>query len=490
MHNAPAARAAGRFHVPDCNGGAFCLSLNYEPDGVIAGKLGQCACARRHIGMEDIVSKFGIACIILLSAVVTAMPVNAASPAYTLGAAIERALKVNPSLEEKIHALESARMEVGVAQSHFWPRLSLVASRNRLRNSGAVGSADELSSDSNSRGVRATLSLFAGFAHLNNLQRARIKKDIASETLRQAELELIANVQIQFFLLLQSRRDLRLVRDSIRRIEMQVGVAESLSEVGMAPYANVLQNRVELSQAQAQLINVRNSIRTCEMRLNQYLGYPPGEKVKYDGALEAYPRKVDYTENEALKLAAQHRPDIRIAQKSIETAEKALQVTAGEALPQVDLTSDWMAYSRDYADSRYEDYDRHYWTVGVNFTWTFFEGGKTAFGVERDRHRIRGLRAAYKNTLAAARTDVLKALMDIQDAREVYQNAREGAKTAEANYVMANERYKTVGALSDLISAQSRLTEAEVRISKALADFQTARVRLFFNMGLRNPTLR
>ncbi|WP_304736942.1 TolC family protein, partial [uncultured Desulfovibrio sp.] len=73
---------------------------------------------------------------------------------------------------------------------------------------------------------------------------------------------------------------------------------------------------------------------------------------------------------------------------------------------------------------------------------------------------------------------------------EVYQNARAGAKTAEANYALANERYKTVGTLSDLIGAQSRLTEAEVRISKALADFQTARVRLFFNMGLRNPTLR
>ena len=105
---------------------------------------------------------------------------QAAAREYTLGSAIERALRVNPTLEEKIHALESARMEIGVSQSAFWPRLSLVAGRNRLRNSGSYGSVDELSNTSTNSGLRATWSLFAGFAHLNNLQRARIEKDISS----------------------------------------------------------------------------------------------------------------------------------------------------------------------------------------------------------------------------------------------------------------------------------------------------------------------
>lgn len=416
---------------------------------------------------------------------------TAAAREYTLESAIARALRVNPSLEEKIAALESARMEIGVAQSYFWPRLSLVASRTRLKNSGSYGSVDELSNTSNAKGLRATWSLFAGFVHLNNLQRANIEKEIAAEELRHAELELIVNIQIQFFQLLQARRDLRYATESVRRIETQLEAAQSFADVGMAPYVNVLQNKVELSQARERVITIENTIRTAEIRLNRYLGHSQEEKISYVGVLEDYPRKDSYSEAEALELAGKNRPDIRIAQKSIEAAEKTALATAGEALPQVDLTSDWMASSRDYADRRYTDYERQYWSVGINVTWPFFEGGRTAFGLARDRKRVSGLRAAYRDSLAAARTDVLTALMDIRAAREVYQTALEGLKVAEENYAMANNRYNSnIGTVTELIDAQTSLTEAEARISRALAEFQSARAKLFFNMGVKNTSLR
>lgn len=434
-----------------------------------------------------------LALILCAVAIGVAVPgaVSAAPPKHTLASAVERALMVNPSLEEKIQALESARMSVGVAQSFFWPRVSLVSSKTRLQNSGAFGSVDELSNTGTSTGVRASLSLFAGFAHLNGLQRSLIEKEIAAEEVRQAELELIVNVQIQFFLLLQARRDLRYVNESIRRIRTQLEAAESFVDVGMAPYVNVLQNKVELAQAREQRILSENTIRSCEIQLNQYLGYAPNEKVNYVGALEEYPQKVEYQEDAALELAGKNRPDVRIARKSIESARKTMYATAGEALPQVDLTSDWMAYSRDYHQGRQKDYDRNYWSVGLNFTWTFFEGGRTAFGTLRDKKRLDGLRSACENTMAAAKTDVLKALMDIEAAREVHATAKEGLKAAEENYAMASHRYNTnVGTVTELIDAQTRLTEAEVRISKSLADFQTARARLFFHLGVKNVSLK
>ena len=410
-----------------------------------------------------------------------------ATPRHTLASAIDRALKANPTMEEKIQALESARMSVGVAQSYFWPRLSLVANKNRLKNSGGHGSADEISNTSTSSGLRGTLSLFVGFSHLSNLQRSIIEKDIAAEELRQAELELVANVQIQFFMLLQARRDLRYVKSSIKRITTQIEEAEAFVEVGMAPYANVLQNKVELSEAKEQLINTENAIRTAEIQLNHYLGYEQNQKIEYVGEIEDYPRKIDFDEQKALVLANKNRPDIRIAQKSIEAARKTMHSTAGEALPQVDLNADVMSSSRDYLQGQQQDYDRHYWSVGINFTWTFFEGGKTAFGVMRDKKNVNSLQAAYENTISAAKTDVLKAMMDIRSAKEVFVTAKEGLKSAEENYAMANDRYRTnTGTITELIDAQTKLTGAEVRMSKALADFQTAKVRLFYNMGMKN----
>ena len=416
---------------------------------------------------------------------------SALAVSYTLDSAIARALKANPSIEEKIQALESARMDVGVAQSYFWPRVSLVANRNKLRNSGAYGSTDELSNTNRSHGLRATLSLFAGFSHLNNLQRSMIEKDIAELQCRHAELELIANVQVQFFNLLQARRDLRYVKESIRRITTQLEAAQAFSDVGMAPYVNVLQNRVELSQAQEQLIATQNAVRTCEIQLNNFLGYSPEEKITYKGYLEDYPQKMDYTEDEALKLPPGIDRTCSLPKRALRPRKRPCSPRPGEALPQVDLTGDMMSSSRDYADRRYTDYDRNYWSVGVNFTWMFFEGGRTAFGVMRDKKRVNGLEAAYRNTVSSAKTDVLKAMMDIQAAKEVHATAKQGLKAAEENYAMASNRYNTnVGTITELLDAQTRLTEAEVRTSKSLADFQIARVRLFYNIGVKNTGLR
>ena len=171
------------------------------------------------MGGQSFLTAFSIVTIIFISTA------NTFARGYTLDAAITQALQANPSIEEKVRALESARMEVGVAQSYFWPRVSLVANKNKLKNSGAIGSTDELSNTSTSKGLRATLSLFAGFSHLNNLQRTMIEKDIAELRCLHAELELISNVQIQFFNLLQARRDLRYVKGSIRRITTQLDAA-------------------------------------------------------------------------------------------------------------------------------------------------------------------------------------------------------------------------------------------------------------------------
>ena len=104
-------------------------------------------------------------------------------------------------------------------------------------------------------------------------------------------------------MLLQARRDLRYVKSSIKRITTQIEEAEAFVEVGMAPYANVLQNKVELSEAKEQLINTENAIRTAEIQLNHYLGYEQNQKIEYVGEIEDYPRKIDFDEQKALVLA-------------------------------------------------------------------------------------------------------------------------------------------------------------------------------------------
>lgn len=287
-------------------------------------------------------------CFILLAVFVCLYSGNVRAASFTMEQAVSRALDVNPTIQSKLLVLEQARMNVGVAQSYFWPRVSIVASYNELQNRSEIQtySSDDLSSKSWSQGWRLTLSLFAGFAHLNNVQKSLLQVDVEKARHRQARLELITNVQLQFLALLQAREDLATAEESVKRIRKQLEASEAFVRVDMAPYANVLQNRVELSRAQQEVIRCKNDIRNAEVQLNRYLGFSPHERITYAGRLQDFHGVVSYTEEQAIKTALYSRPDLIVAQKSVAVAYKDTHIAMGNSPPE------WMPATRIPASAK------------------------------------------------------------------------------------------------------------------------------------------
>ena len=419
-----------------------------------------------------------------------ALCLPARAQTFVLEEAVEYALKANPSVESKLLLLEQAQMNVGVARSYFMPRVSLVANRNKLSNSGDVGSQDELSNTSKSHGLRASINLFSGFMHLNNWQKAKLSVDVEQARHHQARLELIANVQMQFLQLLESREELKSAEESVKRITTQLNAAQSFVKVGMAPYLNVLQNEVELSKAQQQVIRVRNDIRNGEVQLNRYLGFLPEQTIEYRGDLRDFTGEVTYTEEQAIKTALFSRPDLIMAQKSVAIAYKDFNTKLGEALPRVDMTYDDMRFSKDYVDWRYRDYSRSYWSVGLNFSWDLFTGGSTVYGSLGERKRTQAMQKSYEDSMSGARTDVIRSLLDINAAKELIATSRKGVDAAKESYAMASKRYMThTGTITDLLDAQLKLTTAENDASRALMEYHRARSRFYYSIGRENPGL-
>ena len=432
-------------------------------------------------------------CIVWLLAaclLTSALPALSAERTFTLEEAARHAVKVNPSVEAKLLIMEQARMNVGVAQSYFWPRVSLISGNSQLKNFGDVGSTEELTSMTWTRGVRVGMNLFSGFMHVNNTHKALLTVDMEKARHQQARLELIANVQLQFLQLLESREELKTAEESVSRIETQLKAAQSFVNVGMAPYLNVLQNEVDLSKAQQQVIRVRNDIRNGEVQLNKYLGFLPDQPVNYKGNLRDFSSVINYTEEQAIKTALFSRPDLIVAQKSIAVSYKELHVRMGEFAPRVDLTYDDMYFEREYNDKRYKDYMRTYWAVGLNVSWDIFTGGSTVFATLAERKRNQALQKEYEDTMAGARTDVIRSLLDIKAAKELITTTRKGMDAAQESYAMANKRYMThTGTITDLLDAQLKLTTAENDASRALMEYQRARSRFFYYIGRENMSL-
>lgn len=433
--------------------------------------------------------------VLLLFLVLFLLPsqAEAKNASFTLEQAVVHALEANPTVEGKLLAIEKAKMDVLSAGSNFLPKASLVWNWGKLENTGDVGTSEDYSNRSISRGLRVQLSLFAGFAHLNSVGKALLAVSMEEARHRQARLELIGNVQLQFLELLKAREDMKTVQESKKRIETQLKAAKAFVDVGMAPQLNVLQNEVELSKVKQQEIRVQNSIRNAEVMLNRYLGYDPHAKINYRGRLQDFNGTVNFKEEEAIEKAMHNRPDLVIAHQSVATALKQSHITAGRYLPNVNAYYDNMRSSKVYTDDQTynRDYARRYWSVGVNVSWDVFDGGQTTFTYIADRKAAAALRKDYEDALASARASVIRALLDIQAAKELISTSRKNVEAAQESYDMANRRYQTsVGTITELLDAQVSLTQAEADYSLALTEYHGARSRFFYNIGVENTGLK
>lgn len=418
---------------------------------------------------------------------------GATANTFTIGQAVEEALRANPSVESKRLMLENARMNIGIAQSFFWPRVSVVWSNNRLKNYEETNTynSDNLSSYNWNKGLRVTYPLFVGFSHLSALQKSLLQKDIAKEQHRLACLELASNVQMQFLQLLRSREDLRAAKDSIKRLEAQLASAEAFVEMDMAPYLNVLQNRTDLANARQNLIRVQNDIRNAEVQLNRYLARPDSDKIRYVGNLKEMSRRVDLTEDQAIKQSLANRPDLHMAQKAIEVAFKDMRIAMSQYLPRIDLNYDNMASSKDYDNGNYHGYTRYYWSAGITFTWEIFSGGQTTFSTLAEKRRAESLRKDYEEAVNGARAELIRSMLDINAAKDLINVSQSGLQTAREAYDMAVTRYETdTGTITELLDAQQRLTVAENEVAAAHWQLQSARSRWFFYLGVENPSLK
>ena len=416
---------------------------------------------------------------------------GANSLVYDLKSAVDYALKANPGVEATLKVIERAKMDVGVASSYFLPSVSVFHSRSKLDNEGDIGTSEDYTNTSKSSGIRVNLNVFSGFSHLNNLQKSMLSVDVENARHRQARLELIGNIQMQFLHLLKSREDMKIVQDSKKRITTQLESARAFVKVGMAPYLNVLQNEVELSKVQQQEIRAANTIRNAEVMLNKYLGYDANTPVTYIGDLTSYSGVVPYSEEEAINVSLYSRPDLIMAQKSVAVAIKQSHATAGRYLPTVNFSYDSARTAKDYDDSTYDrDYSRSYWNLGLNVSWEIFAGGGTTYALLGERKTVEALRKSYEDTMNGARADVIKSLLDIEAAKELIATSRKGMEAATESYNMASKRYNTsTGTITELLDAQLRLTEAEADYAMALAEYQTARSRFFYHVGKENPGL-
>lgn len=107
--------------------------------------------------------------------------------------------------------------------------------------------------------------------------------------------------------------------------------AKAFYEIGMNPKVDVTIAEVNLSNAKLQLIQADNAVNLAVAKLNNVMGVPFIDKYNVQERLKYQP--VDVTFNKSVEIARDARPELKLAELKVESANQTMKLVKKSYFP-------------------------------------------------------------------------------------------------------------------------------------------------------------
>lgn len=406
------------------------------------------------------------------------------------------ALKGNPDMAVAMSRVEQARARVNQAVAAWWPSLDVTWNGNRTRLSDTVyeqnqalarlyGQSTDRTTDNFSGGLQATWVLFNGFYRSFKQQQAEFNEKTVAEAQKDTQRLLINGIAEAFFNAQLAQTNVDISHADETFYLSQLRDAKNRYEVGVGPWGDVLNIKVQLNSAKTSLMLNQRQFEAAGYGLAALMGLSDAtfpENIR----LEALDQKAKISENsekpEALIEEAQaSRPDIRQLEMLKKETEAGKGLARTPFYPRIQLVGAVNGARQGDVSITGDDLGN---MVGVNVAWNLFSGGADKarlFEAQQKEREVAYTLASLRNKVAA---EVRQDLALLAAAEEQVRLQRESVELVRENRDLAKNEYEAGEAsLVRLNEAQRDLTTTYSRLAQALVGYQQAKNRLLAATG-------
>ncbi|HBP20036.1 MAG TPA: hypothetical protein DEA08_19890 [Planctomycetes bacterium] len=225
---------------------------------------------------------------------------------------------------------------------------------------------------------------------------------------------------------------------------------EARAELGLAREDSVLLAKASLAEAEARRIQTAAERDRAKARLRSKLGrqtLPPlRDTYQVSASPDALPRLVD--------RALAQRYDLAAARTAIAEAEASKDQALSAYLPRVDLVFDHLTESEEGFNRQLD------WTLGIDLSWTVFDGGGREARVARAAAAIRARQLELRELERAVEVEVEEAALAFRSLDRALFSFRARAEAAAAAYEVIESR-QTSGDATNLEVLDARRTRED-----------------------------
>jgi multidrug efflux system outer membrane protein len=347
---------------------------------------------------------------------------------------IRTALQNNYDMRIAATRIVQAQANVGITKANLYPWLNGSGSIINERNQFTTPNAPTYGS----LGIQLSyiVDFWGQFRRETEAAQAQLLGSQYAQNV--VRTTLVSSVATDYFLLRSYDYQMKYVQSTIAADEEILKLNNIRFKGGEAAIMEVYQAEVLLQAAQAQEINLKGLIEQTENNISILLGENPGPIVRgVDIADQPHLPEVPAGLPSAL---LERRPDVRVAEENLVSANANVGVAKAAFFPQFSLTGLFGAQS--IALSTFTAGPGTFWAAGLSVAQPIYQGGrirsqyKLAWA-QRDEAELQ-----YKKTVNQAFGDVSDSLTGYTQARQYRIKLEEQTKTYSDAAHLANVRFQ------------------------------------------------
>jgi outer membrane protein TolC len=324
--------------------------------------------------------------------------------------------------------------------------------------------------------IRVQQPIFTGGRIWFNYKSMQSQHDEARLNEEQFVQEILLNTEKAYFTLLKTQERL-LIAEAHR-----VAVAEQLSDMekrykyGRVNLNDLLKSRVQLADADSELLKAKNGVLVAEGQMNLLLNRPLEQPVKAVSVGD--PPQVTLSSAAAKELAKLANKALNSARQKRLTAEFQRRIAEADYYPSISFTGQYNAQGgmANYRDT--------WWFAGISLEWNIWQWGGT-------RSKVNAAKAFERQVEYDVSSLENKTVIEVRDAYLLISEAdqrviadRESVKQAEENLRITKIGYQSGrNTATELLKAEDLVVQAKGTLVQDMYEAHVSRAQLRFIMG-------
>ena len=406
---------------------------------------------------------------------------NEVHSVFSLNDCIENAINYNPSIQASISNEDVYKSRIGQAWANYFPAISagLQVSRSGNKYIGGSpygGSMSQYNTMGYVPNVSADMLLFDFGKTKATADMAKRLYEATKEDTKENINTIIYNIKATYYNILFAQAQVQVYEDTVADFQLQLDQAWGFYRYGTKPKIDVVTAEYNLGKAKLNLVKAKNVLDVAKVQLSKIMGMP--EYTNYELSDQLTLNLFDITEENAIKMAFDVRPELIVAQKSAEAAKMNLRATRREFTPNLGIYG-------SYGNGIGNDYNLQSGQVGVGLNYDGLNIWRTKKQVDEARAEYNKAKAQYEDVKHDVYFNVKKNYLELETDREAIVIAKLALDQAKEQYRQVTGRYKAgVGDAIELKDGENTYLNARLDFYNAMLNYNTTAANLEREIGL------